>query len=174
MTVEWDRLQFGDPKALTTIGAAQSRHGLTYVATYPVGMSYGYFHSARVVDLGPNGEAMTDGLRVHHIGFTFAQPIVEGLVFGATAKYLRGQASNGVGGGLINEDALEEALGREVDTDGEFDLDVGLADLKWVRVGFTMKSARAHFVGVAGFAVRSKTLQIGPCGVSQGWPDPCY
>jgi len=156
MTVEWDRLQFGDPKDLPTLGAAQSRHGLTYVATYPVGMSYGYFHSARVVELGSGGEVTTDGLRVHHIGFTFAQPIVEGLVVGATAKYLRGQASNGFGNGQINEDVLEEALGREVDSDGEFDVDLGImADLKWVRVGFTAKNLlEPTFVGIAGFAIQ--------------------
>ena len=164
MTVEWDRLQFGDLKALPTIGAAQSRHGLTYVATYPVGMSYGYFHSARVVDLGPDGEVMTDGLRVHHIGFTFAQPIVEGLVVGATAKYLRGQASNGFSFGLINEDVLEEAFGREVDSDGEFDVDLGImADLKWVRVGFTVKNLfEPTFVGIAGFAIQvQRRMRLG-------------
>jgi hypothetical protein len=84
MTVGWDKLRFGDPKRLAALGDSFDSNKMTSVATYPLGISYGHFHTAKVVGFGPNGEPVVDALRVHHIGVTVLQNLMEGVVVGTT------------------------------------------------------------------------------------------
>ena len=158
MTVGWDRLQFGDPKSLAAPGSGLDSHRLTAVSKYPVAMSYGNFNTGRVVGFDPEGQPIVDALQVHHIGFTLLQSLYEGLVAGATLKYLRGEATSGVVGPLINEDAVDAGMDREGLSDGAFDIDVGvMGDFGKVRVGFTIKNLlEPTFVGVADFAIQLK------------------
>jgi hypothetical protein len=158
MTVGWDQLHFGDPKLPAVVGAAQGYNTLTSVATWPFSVSYGYFRSAQVVAVRPDGTPVVETLRVHHLGFTILQTLVKGLVVGTTAKYLSGQATIGETSGLTNGDALKEAMDRRVDSDGAFDLDVGvMGEMGPVRLGLTMKNLlEPTFTGDAGFAIQLK------------------
>jgi len=158
MTVGWDRLHFGNPKLPAVVGASEDSNKITSVVTWPVGVSYGYFHWAKVVAVAPSGEPIVDSLRVHHVGFTVLHTLFEGFTAGATLKYLRGQAASAETTGLSNEDALGEALDRGGPTDGAFDIDIGLiGDLGPVRIGYTLKNAlQPSFAGVAGTAIQLK------------------
>jgi hypothetical protein len=158
MTVGWDRLRFGDPKLSALAGASQDSNKFTSVATWPFAISYGHFHSAQVVGTGLEGAPIVDSLRVHHIGFSIAQTLLEGLVVGTTVKYLRGQAINGEVTGLATGEALDQAMERKTSSDGAFDLDIGvMGELGPVRVGYTLKNVtQPTFVGNAGFAIQLK------------------
>lgn len=158
MTVGWDRLRFGDPKLSATVGASHDSNKITSLATWPFAISYGNFHQARVVALLDDGTPVVDGLRVHHFGVSVAQTMLEGVVAGATVKYLRGQATTGEVSTLITGDALNQGMDRSGRSDGAFDLDVGiLGEFGPVRVGLSMKNLlQPKFVGDAGFAIQLK------------------
>src|SRR6187455_3321051 len=68
MTVGWDKLQFGNPKAPVTPGQAQDSNALTSVSTWPLGFSYGYFTGARIVTVDADGNSAVRALRIHHLG----------------------------------------------------------------------------------------------------------
>lgn len=158
MTVGWDNLHFGDPKLPAVVGATQESNKLTGIATMPMGVSYGYFHQARVVAVGADGTPVVDSLRVHHLGATVVQSLVKGLTVGATVKYLRGQATTGETIGFLTGEALQEGLNRKVKSDGAFDLDLGIqGELGPFRAGLTIKNVRQPtFTGDAGFAIQLK------------------
>jgi len=158
MTVGWDKLRFGDPKALASLGHTYDSNKMTSVGTYPLGISYGHFHWAKVVGFGPNGEPVVDALRVHHVGVTIVQSLVEGIVVGTTVKYLRGQATTGEVTPVTAGAALDSGMDRGGTSDGAFDLDVGVAaEFGPVRAGLTVKNLRQPtFVGIAGFAIQLK------------------
>ena len=158
MTVGWDRLRFGNPDLPAAVGASEDRNQLTSVATLPLGVSYGHLHWARVVAVTPEGRPIVHSLRMHQIGGTIAQTLYQGVVVGATFKYLRGQVTGGETEGIFNGDALEEAMDRRVDTDHAFDIDIGaLVNLGPVNLGYTLKNAlQPTFVGLAGFEIQLK------------------
>jgi hypothetical protein len=164
MTIGWDQLHFGNPKNPAFVGATQDAASLTSVATYPVGFAYGYLRAARVVALNEDGTPVVTNLTVHMVGGTIVQTLVEGLVVGGTVKYLRGQATAETTLGLLNGEALDEAQARKTDSDGAFDLDVGImATIGWFRAGVTAKNlAQPTFVGTAGFETQIKRrLRLG-------------
>jgi hypothetical protein len=158
MTVGWDKLQFGNPKAPVTPGQAQDSNALTSVSTWPLGFSYGYFTGAQVVAVDAEGNSAVRALRVHHLGATFAQTIVKGLVVGTTVKYLSGQSSIDVSSAYSGGEVLKEGLDRRVDGDGAFDLDVGvMGEVGPIRAGLTMKNLlEPTFVGDGGFETQLK------------------
>jgi hypothetical protein len=158
MTVGWDRLRFGNPDLPAAIGSSEDRNQLTSVATMPLAVSYGYLHWARVVAVTPGGNPIVHTLRMHHLGGTIAQTLYDGVVVGATFKYLRGQVTTGETEGILNGDALEEALDRRTEADNKFDIDIGaLVNLGPVNIGYTLKNAlQPTFVGPAGFEIQLK------------------
>lgn len=158
MTVGWDQLHFGNPKNPAFVGATQDAASLTSVATYPLGISYGYYRAARVVAINEDGTPVVTNLSIHMFAGTIVQTLVKGLVVGGTVKYMRGQATSETTLGLLNGDALDEAIKRKDDSDGAFDLDVGvLGTIGWFRAGFTAKNlAQPTFTGTSGFAIQVK------------------
>ena len=158
MTVGWDQLHFGDPNLPAQVGATRNAATLTSVATLPLGISYGYLRAAQVVAIREDGTPIVNNVTVHVFAGTIAQTLVKGLVVGATGKYLRGQVISGETAGTTNGDALEEGIKRNTDSDGAFDLDVGvMATIGWFHAGFTAKNlAQPTFVGDAGFATQLK------------------
>ena len=158
MTVGWDRLHFGNPKLPAFVGATQDSNKLTSVATSPYGVSYGYFQSATVVGLQPDGTPIVEALRVHHVGFTILQALARGLVVGTTVKYLHGQATTGDSSSLLAGDALDEGISRRGPSHGAFDLDFGvMGTMGPVRAGLTVKNLlQPKFAGVADFAIQLK------------------
>ncbi|HEX5070424.1 MAG TPA: conjugal transfer protein TraF [Vicinamibacterales bacterium] len=158
MTIGWDQLHFGDPNLPAVVGSTRNAATLTSVATYPLGISYGYLRAAQVVAIKEDGTPVVNSVTVHLFGGTVTQTIVKGLVVGATAKYMRGQVATGETTGFTNGDALEEGIKRNSDSDGAFDLDAGvMATIGWFQAGFTAKNLfQPTFVGDAGFATQLK------------------
>jgi hypothetical protein len=161
MTVGWDRLHFGNPELPAALGASRNSSRITAVGSWPLGVSYGHFHSARVVGFGPTGEPVVEALRVQHIGVTVVQTLLEGVVAGATVKYVRGRASTGETASFLAGEALDQAMDRGGDSDGALDLDIGvMGEFGPVRVGYTMKNVlQPTFVGIAGFSTQLKRRQ---------------
>ncbi len=158
MTVGWDELRFGNSSSPAMVGASRDSNKLTSVTTWPLGVSYGYFESARVVGLQPDGTPVVEALRVHHVGVTVLQTLLDGLVVGTTVKYLRGRATTSNSSSLTAGGALDEAMKVAGPSDGAFDLDVGvMGEMGPVRVGLTMKNLlQPTFAGDAGFAIQLK------------------
>jgi hypothetical protein len=164
MTVGWDQLHFGNPKNPALVGATQDAASLTSVATYPLGISYGYLRAARIVALNEDGTPLVTNLTVHLFGGTIVQTLVKGLVVGATVKYMRGEATSAETVGLMTGDALDEGIKRKTASDGAFDLDAGvMATIGWFRAGLTAKNlAQPTFVGTGGFETQLKRrLRLG-------------
>jgi len=158
MTVGWDQLRFGDPSLPAVVGATQNGATLTSVATYPLGFSYGYLRAAQVVAVADDGTPLVNNVTVHLFAGSVVQTLVKGLVVGGTVKYLRGQVISAETAGFTNGDALDEATKRKTDSDGAFDLDLGvMATIGWFRAGFTAKNlVQPTFVGDAGFETQLK------------------
>jgi F plasmid transfer operon protein TraF len=158
MTIGWDQLHFGDPKLPAIVGSTKDAASLTSVATYPLGISYGYFRAAKVTAITENGTPIVSNLTVHMFAGTIVQTLVKGLVVGATGKYLRAQSELDPTNGLSNGDALDEAIKRNSKSDGAFDLDAGvMATIGWFRAGFTAKNlVQPTFTGADGFETQLK------------------
>jgi len=156
MTFGWDDLHFGDPKLSPTPGAAGGSNLLTAVSGSPLGVSYGYLKLAQVVSVLPDGTTVVQALTVHHLGATYAQTLLPGLVIGATAKYLKGQPVSGLSGAGTVEGVVDEALGWAGSSSSKFDLDVGvMGELGPVRLGVTFKNLlQPTFTGDTGFAIQ--------------------
>ena len=158
MTVGWDKLQFGNPELPAIVGATMDSTAITSVTTWPMGISYGYFQNARVVNVEPDGTATVAALRLHHLGGTFAYTVAKGVEIGTTVKWLKGQASLGNSALISNGDALNEGLDRRGPSDGAFDLDVGVsAEFGPIRLGMTAKNlTEPRFAGNDGFEIQLK------------------
>jgi len=158
MTVGWDQLHFGDSHLPAVVGSTRDATSLTSVATYPLGISYGYLRAARVAAVLGDGTPVVTNLTVHMFAGTIVQTLVKGLVIGATAKYLRGQATSETTLGLSNGDSLDEGIKRKTGSDGAFDLDAGvMATIGWFRAGFTAKNlAQPTFTGDSGYEIQLK------------------
>jgi hypothetical protein len=157
MTVGWDHLRFGDPKAPAMVGASDDSTALTSVTTYPMGFTYGYYRSSRIVAIGDDGTPIVNSLVIHHYSASFAQSLGGGLVVGGTVKYLSGKSTTGAAISQLN-DALAEGPKRDADADGNIDFDLGLlGSWHYFRAGVVMKNLRQPtFLGSAGFEMQVK------------------
>jgi hypothetical protein len=160
MTVGWDDLQFGDPKAAPSAGAAQGQNLLTAISGAPIGISYGYMQLAQIVTIREDGTAVVQSLHIHHIGGSLSWPLFQGLTVGATAKYLRGQAAIGESLAVTADDAVNAAKNFDGPSHGKFDIDAGVMGVFGpIRAGVTFKNLlEPTFVGDAGFAIQLKRL----------------
>jgi hypothetical protein len=160
MTFGWDDLHFGDPNLPPAPGLGGGTNLMTAFAGAPLGASYGYLKMARVVGLRDDGTSVVEALTVHHLGATVSQALVQGLVVGATVKYLKGQPVMGVSGAATADGAVDEALGWGGHADGEFDVDAGvMVEIGPLRAGVTFKNLlQPTFVGDAGIAIQLTRL----------------
>jgi hypothetical protein len=164
MTVGWDNLHFGDPTLPPAPGLASGSNALTSVIGSPVGVSYGYLRLARVVGVRDDGTAIVEALTVHHLGATFSQSLLPGLVVGVTGKYLHGQPAIGDSAAATAGGALDEALGWGGTSSSKFDLDVGvMGSYGPVRAGATFKNLlHPTFTGDNGVAIQlQRLLRVG-------------
>ena len=90
--------------------------------------------------------------------FRSAQTLYQGVVVGATFKWLRGQLTAAETEGISIGDSLDEAFDRKVEADNAFDMDIGaLVNFGPVNVGYTLKNAlQPTFVGPAGIEIQLK------------------
>jgi len=157
MTIGWDHLRFGDPKAPAMVGASDDSTALTSVTTYPVAFTYGYYRSSRIIAIADDGTPIVNALVIHHYGVSFAQKLGGGLAVAGTMKYLSGKSTTGAAVSLLN-DALQEGIKREADADGNIDFDLGvMGSWSHFRAGLVMKNLRQPtFLGSAGFEIQVK------------------
>jgi hypothetical protein len=160
MTFGWDNLHFGDPNQAPRPGLASETDVMTSIVGSPAGFSYGYLKLAQVVGVREDGSSVVQALTVHHIGATYSQSLLPGLVVGATAKYLRGMPAIGESTSSTATGALGDALGLSGSYSSKFDLDAGVvAEMGPVRVGATMKNLlQPTFVGENGVAFQLPRL----------------
>jgi hypothetical protein len=82
-------------------------------------------------------------LRLTQVGGTVLQSLVEGIVVGATLKYVRGSAGSGTAVGATVNDVFESSGESPHQSTNAFDLDLGLmADFRRVRVGAVVRNVR--------------------------------
>src|SRR5262249_3197759 len=121
-------------------GPMRRDSAVTALAALPVGISYSRIDSTQIVDRGL-GFLETEKLEIRQFGFTFAQTVVQGVVVGATGKYLRGTAGYAPAIGNNVEDALDVGDDVDFDSEGGWDVDAGvMADFVYARLGVTVKN----------------------------------
>ena len=140
MTIGVYRLQSGNPDGVPALGLGKRAGSMTSVGTYPLGIAYGRFEMTNVVpNLGTGVGVQT--LRTNQYSATVLQSLVQGLVVGATVKYLRGDVvttSSDASTLRAVLDATKALRGRRT---GTLDVDLGvMADMERLRVGVTFKN----------------------------------
>jgi hypothetical protein len=139
-TIEWNRLRFSDPDAPLVPGPMRRDSTVTAFAAWPVGLSYSRVDSTQLVDRGL-GFLETEKLEIRQFGLTFVQTVVQGVVIGATGKYLRGTAGYAPALGADVEEALDIGDDLDIDSEGGWDVDAGImADFVYARLGVTVKN----------------------------------
>src|ERR1043166_3920758 len=89
MTIEWSDFRIGNQKGPVSSGLESRSSKLVSLGTWPIGLSYGQFRTAQTV-VGPADGIEVKGLTVSQAGATILQSVAQGLVVGATLKYMRG------------------------------------------------------------------------------------
>jgi hypothetical protein len=157
MTIGWSRFQSRNDDQAARAGEVRRKSQLTSLGTWPLGLSYGSYEATTLTETTA-GELQTASLRTKQIGVTVVQTVVQGLVAGATLKYVRGSvAETATAASTIGEafGAVDDLRG---DTHHAFDLDVGLmAAAPHLRVGLTARNLRAPSFGE--IADSANTLQ---------------
>lgn len=142
MTIGWHRFQVGNPEAAPGPGFARRSATLTSLGTWPLGVSYGKFRTSSLSS-GPEDKVVATTLENSLYAATVLHTVTDGLVVGATLKYLRGGVVEMVADEATAGDALERVAEQDADTQGAFDLDLGvMADFRKVRMGLTWKNLR--------------------------------
>jgi hypothetical protein len=139
-TLNWFRFEPIDQDALTHAGPERRRTRFVSVGSWPVGLSYGRFE---ITGLRATGDAglRVESFRSRQYGFTFLQSVVQGLVVGTTAKYVRGEVVTDVSDSESIESALDRGDDLEGESSGTFDFDIGvMVDMQQLRVGVTWKN----------------------------------
>jgi len=157
MTFGWDRFQFGNPDSPVAAGPRRDSTRFTSFGSWPLGISYGRFASTRLTS-DELGIPRTESLQTNQLGVTILQTLVEGIVAGATFKYVRGKATTGLAEGVTAEEALDRGADLDGDYRNAFDLDLGfMVDFDVARIGFTVKNLRQpSFRGEEGFEIALK------------------
>jgi hypothetical protein len=150
-TFEWAQFQKRDPNGPPVPGAGLDRNYFTGVGSLPLAITFGRLTSVAIVE-NPTGERSVERLSTSQFGGTILQTVVQGLIVGATFKYVRGTVSEGPVAGATAREAIEAASGFDGRSSGAFDLDVGLmADLDKIRLGLVVKNLlKPDFEGIAG------------------------
>jgi hypothetical protein len=154
VTIGWQRFQTGKRNLPPYGGPALETASFTSLGTWPLGVSHGRFQTTSLVTR-PDGSVGAVSLRTNQYAVSILQSIVEGLVVGSTLKYVRGTVASGPIDGPTVAEALREGSELDADTNGAFDLDLGvMADFQKVRVGLTLKNLTApEFGAVAESAI---------------------
>jgi len=156
-TIEWVHFRFGDHGAAPIAGPWQRSAKFVSLGTWPIGLSYANFQETTLVQ-SQTGTLEAQRFSTRQYGATVLQTLTEGLVVGATLKYVRGTVASGVVSEANVGDALKVGADREGGTRGAIDVDASVMfDARVFRVGWTMKNLRSpRFEGMAGTAIELK------------------
>ena len=139
-TLDWGRFQFGNREIPPIPGPSEGSSGLTSFGSWPVGLSLARF-SSTVLVADQLGAPEAFNIRTTHMGVTFLQSLVQNVVVGTTAKYVRGRTDRALAAGTTVEEALDHGSDLEGDLRHAFDMDIGLMmDLQQLRVGLTWRN----------------------------------
>jgi hypothetical protein len=156
-TIEWVRFRFGNQESTPSPGPWRQSSKFVSLGTWPIGLSYANFDETRLSN-SPDGTLESQRFSTKHIGATVLQTLVDGLVVGATVKYVRGTVSTGPVLESTVGEALDEASDRDGHSSGTLDIDAGaMLDGRVFRLGWTMRNLRSpKFEGIAGTAIELK------------------
>jgi hypothetical protein len=151
--VEWHRFRSGDPDAIPVSGPWKRTAGLMSLGTWPIGVSIARIEEVRLID-GNTAERFS----TRQYGLSLLQTLTEGVVIGATLKYVRGDVSQAPITGETVGEALDEGFDFAGDSQGAFDLDLSaMYDAHVFRLGVTMRNARSPTFTGAGDVRRELT-----------------
>ena len=147
MTIGWYRLHSGDREAPPFAGAGIRKGNTTSIGSWPMGVAYGRFEMTNLVDLG-DGSLGVQTLRTRQAGLTVLQTLVDGIIGGATIRYVRGSVVTTGSEALTVKEALEATDSLTADARGTIDLDLGLTvDMQKLRLGVVWKNLRSPTFG---------------------------
>jgi hypothetical protein len=142
MTIEWVRFQNGDRDSAPGAGPWKRSAKFVSLGTWPIGISYSKFDDTTLLDRGAGLE--TRRFSTKHYGATVLQSLTEGLVVGATLKYVRGTVASGPAVEATVGDALDAGSERDGVTSGVFDWDASVMyDAQVFRIGWTLRNLRS-------------------------------
>ena len=162
LTIGWVGFRTGDQQGPVAAGPTRRTSTFTSLGAWPIGISYGHATDTCLAQVG--GSTQVVSLRTSQIGASILQTVVEGLVVGATLKYVRGTVAQGGAEGLTAGAALDRAGDSPGHTSGAFDLDLAaMIDVAPVRLGLTVRNARQPtFADAAGHeASLSRQIRAG-------------
>jgi hypothetical protein len=142
LTIEWTRLQSGNLDGPAGPGPNTQNSSFSSVGTLPMGLFYSRQRTLGLTS-GPSGELVVTRLETFQTGATILQSLAEGVVIGATLKFVRGTLASGLPVDSVAGEALEN--GREVDgrSSNAFDFDIGvMVTMGMARVGLTSRNLR--------------------------------
>ena len=153
-TIEWVRFRFGNQDAEPSAGPWRQSAKFVSLGTWPIGLSYAGFNDVRLV-AASDGTLQSQRFSTKHFGATVLQTLVEGLVVGATVKYVRGTVATGPAIEASVGEALDAASELDGRSSGTLDIDAGaMFDARVFRIGWTMRNLRSpRFEGVAGNSI---------------------
>ena len=142
MTIEWTRLQSGNHDAPRAPGPTGYNSSFTSLGTWPLGFFYSRQRTMRLVD-DAEGTLTVTRLETLQAGATILQSVADGVVLGATLKYVRGTLASGLPADSTSGDALDDGRGIDGRASNTFDFDIGLmVNLGRARVGLTSRNLR--------------------------------
>lgn len=142
LTIAGDRFHFGDQNGPPVPGTGHLSAQTAAFGAWPVGISFARVASAGLVT-GSDGSTIAAALTTTQAGFTVLQSLGDFVVVGATIKYVRGKPAIVLSQEPIAGEALDAALNAPADSQGTFDIDLGvLASSERFRAGFSLKNLR--------------------------------
>jgi hypothetical protein len=142
LTIEWTRLQSGNHEGPVLAGPTAQNSSFTGVGSWPLGFFYSRQRSLRLMD-GGTGTTLVQRLETMQAGTTILQSLTDGVVLGATLKFVRGTLATGLPADSTAGDALDDGRGIDGHATNTFDFDIGLmVNMGRARVGLTSRNLR--------------------------------
>ena len=137
LVVDTGRAETGPDRGDGGSGPTRQSGTIIAAATLPIGLGYYRLASYSAEAVGPGQAAgQVSALVTDHVGATLVHSITPAVAVGATLKYVRGSAGQGVADRATDPLDAAEALPRR--SSSAFDLDVGaLATFGRARLGVT-------------------------------------
>jgi hypothetical protein len=142
LTIEWTRLQSGDLKGPAGPGPETQNASFQSIGAMPMGF---FYSRQRTLSLNsrPDGELEVSRLETMQAGATILQSIAEGVVLGATLRFVRGTMASGLPVDPTAGDALDNGRTMDGVSSNAFDFDIGLmVNMGPARVGLTSRNLR--------------------------------
>jgi hypothetical protein len=142
LTIEWTRLQSGNHDGPVTPGPTARNASYAAVGSWPLGFFYSRQRTLALTE-GPAGQTVVHRLETLQTGATILQSVADGVVLGATLKFVRGTMARGLPVDSTAGGALDDGVSFDGRASNTFDFDIGLmVNLGRARVGFTSRNLR--------------------------------